>query len=125
MYISTAPRLSREDIDQILESAQRNNAANGVTGMLIYNGRNFLQLLEGDEADLIALMVRIMHDPRHTGVSVLHQAEVRERAFPEWTMRRIALADDSAKRRVEIDAQLCAKLLPEIRNMVLNFATLN
>ena len=125
LYISTAPKLTREDVDRILESASRNNAASEITGMLLYNGRNFLQLLEGDEAELIALMVRIMHDPRHTGVSMLRHAKVPERAFPEWSMRRIMLADDIAVRRKELEELLPKGLDPAVCEITLNFATLN
>ena len=98
LYISTAPSLSREEVDSILASSARNNPANGITGLLLYNGRNFLQLLEGEEADLVGLMVRITHDPRHTGISMLEQRKVNERSCPDWAMKRVLIAESVEKR---------------------------
>ena len=56
LYISTAPGLSDEEVDAIVDQSARNNTANAVTGLLFYNGRNFLQLFEGDEKTVDALM---------------------------------------------------------------------
>ena len=50
VYISTAQDLSRDQVEGILQTCARNNVAQDVTGLLLYNGRNFLQLLEGDKA---------------------------------------------------------------------------
>ena len=50
LYISTAPTLPREEVDAILAASARNNPERGITGLLLFNGRNFLQLLEGEES---------------------------------------------------------------------------
>lgn len=125
LYISTAPSLSREDIDAILTSSSRNNAACDVTGLLLYNGRNFLQLLEGDEADLVTLMVRIMHDPRHTGISILEQRKIAQRSCPQWAMKRILLAENIEKRREVLEAELPKAIEDPVRKIIMNFAVLN
>ena len=125
LYISTAPSLTREDVESILGSSQRNNPARGVTGLLLYNGRNFLQLLEGEEAELVTLMVKIGHDPRHTGISMISRRMVEERACPDWAMRRVMIADSVEKRREQLEAELPDGLDPETRKIVTNFAVLN
>ncbi|BDW80947.1 hypothetical protein MACH24_03850 [Erythrobacter sp. Dej080120_24] len=125
LYISTAPSLSRDEVDAILATSARNNPARGVTGLLLYNGRNFLQLLEGDKAELDSLMARISTDPRHSGVSILHSGEVAERTCPKWAMKRVIIAESVANRRQLLEQDLPAGLEGEVRRMILNFAVLN
>lgn len=125
LYISTAPTLSREEIESILASSARNNSARNITGLLLYNGRNFLQLLEGDEAELVDLMLRITHDPRHTGISMLEHKEVRHRVCPDWAMKRVMIADSIESRRETLEADLPKGLDPQMRKMIMNFAVLN
>ncbi|MBV7265594.1 BLUF domain-containing protein [Erythrobacter ani] len=125
LYISTAPSLSRDEVDSILDSSARNNPANGITGLLIYNGRNFLQLLEGDEAELVSLMVRITHDPRHTGISILESNRIERRSCPDWAMKRIVIAESPEKRRELLESELPETLDAGLRKVIMNFAVLN
>lgn len=125
LYISTAPSLAREDVDAILESSQRNNPARGVTGLLLYNGRNFLQLLEGEESELVSLMMRISHDPRHTGISMIDRKMAETRACPDWAMRRVLIADSVEKRRASLEAELPPGLEAQTRKIITNFVVLN
>lgn len=125
LYISTAPSLSREDVDAVLASSQRNNVARGVTGLLLYNGRNFLQLLEGEESELVTLMVKISHDPRHTGISMIDRKIVGERVCPNWAMKRVTIADSVEKRREALEAELPEALDAQTRKIITNFVVLN
>lgn len=125
LYISTAPSLSRDEVGAILTSSQRNNQARNVTGLLLYNGRNFLQLLEGDESELVSLMVKISHDPRHTGISMIDRRMVRERACPDWAMRRVMIAESVEMRRNLLDAELPPGLEADLRKIIINFVILN
>ncbi|MFZ9394669.1 MAG: BLUF domain-containing protein [Erythrobacter sp.] len=125
VYISTAGGISEEDIRSILESCQRNNREREVTGLLLYNGRNFLQLLEGDVEDLSWVMRRIEGDPRHNGVSIIEDIAIAQRACPDWLMRHIRIADEVSERRAALDAELPAGLDPNLRRIILNFAALN
>lgn len=125
LYISTAPSLSREDVESILASSARNNPASGITGLLLYNGRNFLQLLEGEEAELVSLMVRITHDPRHTGVSILEQRKINRRSCPDWAMKRVLIAENVERRREVLETELPESIDAQIRKIIMNFAVLN
>ncbi|WP_435419127.1 BLUF domain-containing protein [Parerythrobacter aurantius] len=125
VYISTAEHLDPGDVSAILESCQRNNAARNVTGLLLYNGRNFLQLLEGEGDDLHWIMRRITSDGRHHGISRLYDEPAAERACPDWLMKRIALGDPGEARRARLEEELPAGLDPLVRRIILNFALLN
>jgi hypothetical protein len=125
LYISTAPTLPREDVDAILAASARNNPARGITGLLLFNGRNFLQLLEGEEGAVTSLMETITADPRHAGVSVLDRRSIAVRTCPDWAMKRVMIAESVANRREMLESDLPQGLDPEIRKMIVNFAVLN
>ena len=125
LYISTAPTLPREEVDAILAASARNNPERGITGLLLFNGRNFLQLLEGEEREVTALMDTITADPRHSGVSVLDKRMIGARACPDWAMKRVLIAESIANRRDMLERELPDGLEPDLRKMIVNFAVLN
>ena len=86
-YVSVADPLIRDhDIAAILVSACRNNARDELTGALVYNGHNFLQLLEGPDKRLEACLATIRSDPRHSGMVEVRRRAVETRDFAEWAM---------------------------------------
>lgn len=125
-YISTAAsNLGRSDLDNILEASERNNAQNGVSGFLLFNGRNFLQLIEGEQAILLSLMNRLARDVRHGGIVRLEDHPVDVRVCPNWTMKRLHLLESQSGREKALNDSLPETLLPQIRHTILNFAALN
>ncbi len=86
-YISTATReILPSDIDQILSASRRKNELIGINGLLLFDGRRFLQALEGDEAQLGAAFERIKGDDRHRAIVVLSDRAVPARQFGAWAM---------------------------------------
>lgn len=86
-YVSVAdPLISEEDIASILVSARNNNARDELTGALVYNGHNFLQLLEGPDEKVDACLAIIRNDPRHSGMTEVRRRAVETRDFGEWAM---------------------------------------
>ena len=87
VYLSSTPTLfSPDEIAALLAVSRRNNAGDGITGLLLYHDGNFLQVLEGEEPALSACFDRIARDPRHRQLIVLWRGPVDARAFPEWQM---------------------------------------
>lgn len=87
VYQSTATRyLGSEDLLGILERSRINNARFEITGMLLFHGGQFLQLLEGDEAAVRERYEIIARDSRHKRVSLVMTGPNGERDFPDWTM---------------------------------------
>ncbi len=125
LYISTAPTLLREEVEAILDASARNNPARGITGLLLFNGRNFLQLLEGEAGEVAGLMDTITADPRHAGVSVLDRRTIETRTCPDWAMKRVLIAESIANRREMLERDLPEGLDSEVRKMIVNFAVLN
>lgn len=87
VYLSSATdRFAESDLEPILAGARRRNAAAGLTGVLLYADRSFIQVLEGDAAALEATMARIVADPRHDGVIMLYRKPIAARGFADWSM---------------------------------------
>jgi hypothetical protein len=70
----------------LLTESRANNARDGITGMLVYRAPDFIQILEGPDAAVRALVERIRRDPRHTDVRILLEEQVTERKHATWSM---------------------------------------
>ena len=84
---------SDRDLDIIVTQSEPANAARDVTGVLAFNGRNFCQVLEGEERAVRDLITRIAQDPRHGGFKVLEEKQIDTRYFDGWSMRRVRNLD--------------------------------
>ena len=80
-----------EIIDGIALTSSANNAAVGITGVLLLNGNYFFQVLEGREDLVRALYRRIAEDPRHSEARVVLACQLDERLFDDWFMRAFNL----------------------------------
>jgi hypothetical protein len=92
-YVSrAAATMAQEALLSLLKECLANNEASGVTGMLLYGNDTFLQVLEGEEAPLDALVEKIRKDPRHTHIQFLYRKPLERRQYSDWTMgfRRVA-----------------------------------
>jgi hypothetical protein len=92
---SAATPLADLELDRILESSLRHNTQQHLTGMLLYAGGNFMQILEGEEAAVDETYNRITNDPRHTGILLINHQPIMQREFFKWSMgfRRKGKAD--------------------------------
>lgn len=78
--------MAESDIQQILDVSRRNNTSKGITGILFYRGKQFLQVLEGEQAVVKQLLDTISCDPRQKGLAVLDESRLRTRYFGQWAM---------------------------------------
>ena len=85
----------RAEIDAILAVARPRNAADGVTGALLFTRTGFAQVLEGPLAAVQATFERIQRDPRHDDVLVLASEPVGQRLFAGWAMADAGLVADT------------------------------
>mgnify|MGYP000639135969 FL=1 len=75
------------DLIAILSQARKFNQLAHITGTLIYHRGFFLQLLEGDHADVTNLFyAHIANDKRHHNITVFHEGYALQREFPNWRM---------------------------------------
>ena len=88
IYASKAvDNLCENDLIAILTTARKFNQLSYITGMLIYHHGFFLQIIEGEKADIINLFYsQITNDKRHHNISVFHEGYALKREFPNWQM---------------------------------------
>ena len=115
VYASSAVQLfTPEELRALLETSRRNNAALGVSGMLLYKDGNFLQVLEGREAAVLQLAEKISRDPRHRGIITLMQGFESDYQFPEWSMGFCDLRSDEAQSLIGYSAFLESSFDPKV-----------
>ena len=125
LYVSTAAQgLAQNDLDDIVGGAVARNASLEVTGSLYYNGRNFMQLLEGPAPAVHDLMDSIRRDPRHSGVVMIKELTGSPSVFAAWNMRIVRCRPTPQECRADVANDLPAELDDELRKLMTNFATL-
>ncbi|WOI52536.1 BLUF domain-containing protein [Parvularcula sp. LCG005] len=131
IYVSSASStIELSDLESILEVSQKRNAEKGVTGVLLYNGLNFLQVLEGEAAAVDELYKMIARDDQHSGVVTIYLEEIPHQAFDGWSMKvRMGSVDESdtpegAERVQNFVTGLPATLPEPVRKILASFNTL-
>ena len=64
--------------------AQIKNRPSGVSGALIFTDKIFAQVLEGNHADIEAMLVLIESDKHHENVVVIDKSPISQRVFADW-----------------------------------------
>ncbi len=87
VYSSDTPdAMDADAVQALLDHAREKNTRMQVTGLLCYDGRSFLQIIEGESDVILDLFHAIQNDPRHTNIQILHDGEIEARAFNDWKM---------------------------------------
>ncbi|MHA6722571.1 BLUF domain-containing protein [Sphingomonas sp. RS2018] len=122
VYISTAARsIAPGDMDAILDASRRNNARDAISGLLYYDGRRFLQVLEGQSGAVARALGRIEGDARHRAIVVLSDRIVEAREFGDWAMAAQRPGGDFDSVVARVDA-LCVNAAPGVRATFVGFA---
>ena len=103
-YLSAATRaMSQDDLEDILKTARENNARLGITGMLLYGNKTFIQILEGEEDVVHKLVKTIKRDPRHTNFQIVKQKPIERHEYADWSMgfKRVSGEDFEAVKGLE------------------------
>jgi hypothetical protein len=97
IYVSSAaPDMSEHVTVKFLNEARKANRKNDVSGMMLYIGGCFLQLLEGEATNVDIVCGTIFRDERE--MRMVLREPIAEREFPEWTMGFEAVAPLEAAR---------------------------
>lgn len=87
VYTSTASASFRETaLAHLLDQARALNGARDITGMLLYRGERFIQVLKGPAHIVRRLARTIGQDARHRDMRILMDETIEERRFEDWTM---------------------------------------
>ena len=99
VYVSTATRqLNEEDLTDLLTKTRESNQTKHITGMLLFDGASFMQVIEGDRDPIESLYVRIKSDPRHENIVTIFEKPIEKRQFPDWSMGFKNLSGDMLRK---------------------------
>lgn len=73
-------------VGQIVGQARVRNAGRDITGLLVFDGLNFCQHIEGPRNELTRLMDRIGQDTRHGDVRVVYEGALAERRYQRFDL---------------------------------------
>ena len=93
-YVSR-PRenLPLTEIPRIVAVCRAHNEADGITGVLLYTGDDFVQVIEGPVAVVTRLWSRILADPRHHEIVKFLDEPSPSRWYQDW---RVGFPSDAA-----------------------------
>ncbi len=122
IYVSSVnPVTGGVDPAPILVVSRRNNAREGITGMLYSDGGRFLQVLEGPAEAVDAALARIRRDQRHRGMVEVSRREVKIREFGSWEMAHRTPGEE-AEAFISRVAKLVARASEDVRATFEGFA---
>lgn len=103
----------QSELEKMLVNARRRNQDQGLTGLLMYSGGHFLQVLEGEQRFVDRLFAKIETDKRHRNVQKLSLIKCDERLFSKWSMGLLNLDERRA-----MDQQIYARFMERLRPQV-------
>lgn len=87
IYTSIPARpMSDDELQELLLISREANSRYNVTGMLVCLPESFTQLIEGPRGHIEQLYHNIQKDKRHFRVTILREAPIDHRFFPDWAM---------------------------------------
>ena len=78
--------MQRGELEDMLLGSRKRNLANGITGLLVYEGGAFAQVLEGPPEKVDQLLRNIRSDARHIRYEQLSAGPIEARYFGGWAM---------------------------------------
>jgi hypothetical protein len=79
--------MSPQALRDLTFTSERRNRREAITGLMLYDGGQFFQSLEGPPDSLDRVMRSIRQDTRHRDIEVLNHQRVESRTFGEWGMK--------------------------------------
>jgi Sensors of blue-light using FAD len=98
IYVSAARKAFSDDqLKALLVKARANNTARGLSGLLLYEGGSFLQVLEGTKPAVNALYDLLGKDARHHRLVRVYESSIEARGFGGWSMGFASVGYGAAK----------------------------
>jgi hypothetical protein len=87
IYVSTiTDKFGSTSLEDILKIGRVNNTKKGITGMLCFKNKYFIQCLEGERNRVNQTYNKIRNDERHSNVVLIEYTQIEEREFKDWCM---------------------------------------
>lgn len=121
LYISDAAEgLDDEAVDAILKSAGKHNPLLGITGLLVFGGGVFAQVLEGPERGVLEKYVEVMADSRHRNCRIVYISTAVDRLFEGVSMAALQALPLELTHIAELDAYRKETVPPEAFKELMN-----
>lgn len=78
--------VSSVELEQLCQRSAAHNQLVGITGLLVFDGIRYIQLIEGEASAVRPLMARIIHDSRHNKIVYITDGPTSERAFEDFDL---------------------------------------
>jgi len=114
--------LRDEEVAAIHQTARHLNALDGISGLLLFDGSRFLQIVEGAEDAVDNLVERLRMDPRHSAFEVRDERYVERRSFPDWSMELVRVSAGYGNARGEVATVLPAAVTEPVRELVIRMS---
>lgn len=88
-------KMLKSDIDKIVEDSIPFNAQHNITGLLLFDGEFFFQVLEGEGDIILGLFEHLKSDPRHTNLVKVLDNAISVREFGKWNLRTLILEPET------------------------------
>ena len=89
--------VAQRGIEHLLEVSRARHLQRGITGLLLFRDGIFIQVLEGETADVQFIYRLICQDPRHRSIVKLLEEPISARRFPSWSMGYRALSESDLR----------------------------
>lgn len=74
------------EVSGLLARIRDSNQRHGLTGALLYDDGNIMQIIEGPDDEVDAVRSKLRVDPRLGDIIDLHLGQSEVRMFPDWPM---------------------------------------
>lgn len=83
--------LRASETSEVIATSRSNNARDGITGVMLYTGESFVQIVEGPDGAIAQLWRRLLLDDRHRGPTTLFD-HPGARWYDDWRAGYVAEA---------------------------------
>ena len=118
-----SPGLQPVELERILTASRVNNARDGITGLLLFNGAAFVQTIEGPVSAIERLVMRLANDLRHCQMEIVDERALESRIFPDWTMGYVRLEGGWLEGQYDVAEALSHEMPQPIREVLMSMAS--
>lgn len=111
--------LDDDQLRSIHEAAQALNGVDGISGLLLFNGTQFLQWIEGPPEAVDELVERLRRDPRHDAFEIRDERIADGRVFGGWSMKLVRVRSSFHLAQDDVVPQLPVGIPEHIRERIL------
>jgi hypothetical protein len=87
IYTSRAVKeFTKYELMDLLHDSRAYNSIDKICGVLMHRNGHFLQVLEGEPDSIDNLLARLLRDPRHENLKIIHDSSVDTLLFSNWAM---------------------------------------